>query len=142
MPLARYFLFVGAGLFALLLMSNAYFATSPVTKSAEDGSPAVRIHSDRKWPERIVFDTIASPVIPRQIASKDSVVAPALVADMPATARGAMAQLLPPNAIEPPHAQKMRDAKLQRHRRIAHRRAIPPTVRVARQWKVERFGFW
>lgn len=142
MPLARYFLFVGAGLFALLLMSNAYFATSPVTKSAEDGSPAARIHSDRKWPERIVFDTIASPVIPRQIASKDSVVAPALVADMPATARGAMAQLLPPNAIEPPHAQKMQDAKLQRHRRIAHRRAIPPTVRVARQWKVERFGFW
>lgn len=142
MPLARYFLFVGAGLFALLLMSNAYFATSQVTESAEDGSPAAGIHSDRKWPERIVFDPIASPVIPPQIASKDSVVAPALVADMPATARGAMAQLRPPHAIEPPDAQKMRDAKLQRHRRVAHRRAIPPTVRVARQWKVERFGFW
>lgn len=141
MPLARYFLFVGAGLFALLLVSSAYLATSQVTESAEDISPVIRIHSDRKWPERIVFDTSAPLAIPPQVSSKAGVAASALVADTPATARDAMAQLLPPNAIRPPPAQKMRDARPQRNRKIAHRRAMPPTFQVARQWRFfEGFG--
>ncbi len=141
MPLARYFLFVGASLFALLLVSSAYFARSQVTDSAEDTSPVIRIHSDRTWPERIVFDTSAPLVIPPQVSSKAGVAAPALAADMPATARDAMALLPPPNAIQLPLAQKVRDTKPQRNRKIAHRRTMPPAFQVARQWRFfEGFG--
>ena len=57
MPLTRYFCFVGGILLALLLISDAYFPKLPVAHSANTVSYIIRIHSDRKWPERIVYDT-------------------------------------------------------------------------------------
>jgi hypothetical protein len=59
MPVLRYFLYVGGALIALLLVCNALLPQEPVTTSLASGAdaPVVRIHSDQKWPERVVFDT-------------------------------------------------------------------------------------
>jgi len=59
MPLFRYFLFVGGTLIALLFVVNAAVPAIPLPENLTSGSdrPAIRIHSDRKLPERVVFDT-------------------------------------------------------------------------------------
>ena len=64
MPLARYFLWVGGVLLALLFVADARLPALPVAEATTDvPSPIIRIHSERKWPDRIVFDTNAP--IPR-----------------------------------------------------------------------------
>jgi hypothetical protein len=59
MPLARYFSFVGGVLLTLLFILDAYLPKIPVREKATANLPIIRIHSERKWPERIVFDTSA-----------------------------------------------------------------------------------
>jgi hypothetical protein len=61
MPILRYFVVVGAVLLGLMLVADRYFALPPVAEVAATASPLdrsiLRIHSDQKLPERIVFDT-------------------------------------------------------------------------------------
>ena len=71
MPIARYFVFCGGTLLALLLAVNWYFADglagsstlpveyAPTLPQAEDLN--IRIYSDRKWPEKLLLD----PELPR-----------------------------------------------------------------------------
>jgi hypothetical protein len=142
MPLARYFLFVGGLLLALLFVVDATLPTLPVadadrTDTTVDKS-IIRIHSDRKWPERVVFDTSLPTIVPALTVKAEAVVPapppPTLVADASAKARvrEAFAQLVPPEPKKP-------EPKLQRKRKIAKYRAAPPMVQVAQQ---PRFGFF
>jgi len=144
MPLARYFLFVGGVLLALLFISDAYLPKLPVADRANTDLPVVRIHSDRKWPERVVYDTSLPTIIPAQIANTDaSVPAPATVADVSAKAqvREAFAQLQPSDANQlQPSDPKKPEPKLQRKRKIAKRRAAPPMVLVEQQPQFGLFG--
>jgi hypothetical protein len=59
MPLLRYFLFVGGSLLALLFVANAALPAAPVPEGLTSATdlPPVRIRSERKLPERVVFDT-------------------------------------------------------------------------------------
>jgi hypothetical protein len=139
MPLARYFFFVGGVLLALLLISDAYLPKLPVSDRANPDLPVIRIHSDRKWPERIVFNTNLPTIIPPQIANTDSLPAPPTVAGASAKAREAFAQLQPSDANQrQPSEPKKREPTLQRKRKIAKRRAAPPTIRLAQR---PQFGF-
>lgn len=61
MPLAAYFWKVGAALLALLFFADYWLPRAAFPEQATGDRPAIHIHSDQKWPERIVFDT--SPVI-------------------------------------------------------------------------------
>jgi hypothetical protein len=139
MPLARYFVFVGGVLLALLFVVDAVLPQLPAadanrTATAVDRS-IIRIHSDRKWPERVVFDTSIPTIIPPQTAKAEAVVpAPAPVADVSAKVRvrEAFAQFVPPDPKKP-------EPKLQRKRKIAKSRVAPPVVLVAQQ---PRFGFF
>ncbi len=66
MPIARYVVFVGGTLLALLLAVNWYFADgsgatstlpveyAPALPQAEDFD--IRIHSDHRWPEKLLLD--------------------------------------------------------------------------------------
>lgn len=66
MPIARYFVFVGGTLIALLLAVNWYFGDevtvsstlpveyAPALPQAEDFN--IRIHSNHKWPEKLLLD--------------------------------------------------------------------------------------
>ena len=72
MPLARYFLWVESVLLALLFIADACLPNLPAGKPTTDRPPpAIRIHSERKWPERIVFDTSAP--MPRVATDASSV---------------------------------------------------------------------
>jgi hypothetical protein len=138
MPLMRYFLFVGAALLALLFVAGEAFPTLPAVEVSNTAAdlPMIRIHSDRKWPERVVFDTSIPTFVPAQtqIAKNEpGVAAPAQVAVNSAvdgstkvTARDAFAQLVPSDLKKP-------DPKPQRKRRIAKRRVAPPTMLVAQR---------
>src|SRR5262245_51096840 len=57
MPLVTFFCNVGAALLALLLIADFYLPTSPVVQKAAAYPPAIRIHTERKVPEPVVFDT-------------------------------------------------------------------------------------
>jgi len=97
--------------------------------------PAIRIHSDRKWPERVVFDTSIETIVPVQTAKAEADVPPPTpVADVSAKARvrEAFAQFVPTEPKKP-------EAKPQRKRKIAKSRVAPPMVQVAQQ---PRFGFF
>src|SRR5262249_38340708 len=107
MPILRYFLFVGGSLLALLLVANAALPTEPLPSNLTSASdlPPIRIHSDRKLPERVVLDTSAAmpaqaPVAPLAIAQAKPIVQaplPPAMAEMSAKARvrEAFAQLPP-----------------------------------------------
>jgi hypothetical protein len=142
MPLARYFLYLGGIMLALLFILDAFLPRFPV---ADKQKPAyvIRIHSDRKWPERVVYDTNLPTIVPAQIAATEAVVpVPAVDANVSATAnaREAFAQMSPsaPDRVRLP-ASKKREATQQRERKIA-KRTMPRIVLVARQPHFGWFG--
>jgi hypothetical protein len=145
MPLARYFLFVGVALLTLLFVVDAYLPKLPLEQreNAAADLSVIRIHSDRKWPERVVLDTTRPTITPATTAVTEvSVAAPAGVADLPAKVRvqEAFAQLTPTNSdqLHPADSRKA-EPKPQRKRKIVARSYMgPPTILVAQQ---PRFGF-
>jgi hypothetical protein len=144
MPLARYFLSVGGTLLALLFALDAYLPKEPVAKVVSGGfdPSSIRIHSDRKWPERVVFDTSHPPVVPVQTANVEANRPPVAVAEVSAEARAraSFAQLLPPDQKQAElSAPKKPEKKPVQKRRIAKRHAAPPMMLVAQQ---PQFGFF
>jgi hypothetical protein len=139
MPLMRYFVFVGGALLALLFIVTASLPALPVTEAAHATATAdrsiIRIHSDRKWPERVVFDTSQPTITP--VAAPASVVAEADTAPAKAVTplkggvREAYAQL-PTNSarVEPKRQRKS----------VARNNAGQPRIRVAQQPSVAFFG--
>jgi hypothetical protein len=127
MFVARYFLYVGAALLALLFVVSAELPSSPAVEAANTGTDVtIRIHSDRKWPERVVFDTNAPTIVPAptQTASNAPVApAPVQVASVSTkvTARDAFAQLTPADLKKP-------EAKRVQKHKVAKRRVSPPTM--------------
>ena len=102
--------------------------------------PIIRIHSDRKWPERIVFDTSVPTIIPAQIASGEpSILPPETGGDVAVKAREreAFAQLQPSDTKQV--KSRKPEPKSQRKSRIA-RRYVPPHFTSAPQWQFGWFG--
>jgi hypothetical protein len=134
MPVLRYFTYVGAALLALLFIVAEAFPVLPtaqgVTDTAAADVPMIRIHSDRKWPERVVFDTNAPTIVPATVvaAVQAPTPAPAGVADAgtKVTARDAFAQLTPSEL-------KKMNPKPQPKRKIAKRHVAPPPIQVAQR---------
>jgi hypothetical protein len=98
MLVLRYFGFVGGALLALLLVCAATLPKPPATEGTIESTsdvPAIRIHSDRKWPERVVFDTNAAIPAPANTAQPLIRAEQPVSADAAARARLAFAQILP-----------------------------------------------
>lgn len=133
MLVVRYFLYVGGVLLALLFVSDVYLPKPPVVETADTDLPVIRIHSDRKLPERVVFDTSRPTIVPPQTPAVAAIQPSASVAEISAKARvrEAFAQFVTPEPKKPA-------SRLQRKRRIAQRRA-PPMMLVAQQ---PQFGFF
>lgn len=137
MPLARYFFFVGGVLLALLFIVGSVLPQLPTVVGTDigTGKPFVRISSERKWPERVVFDTSTPSIASVPIATTEQAVptpSPEPVAEVSAKARDAFAQLQLTD-------QKKPESKSHRKRRIAKKKFAPPAVLVAQQ---PRFGFF
>ncbi|NWO72597.1 hypothetical protein, partial [Escherichia coli] len=69
MPLARYFVFVGGALMALLFAFDFFspraVADSGIQSAGFVDKSTLRIRSEQKWPERIVFDTTQPTIVPK-----------------------------------------------------------------------------
>ncbi len=145
MPLARYFFFVGAALLALLFIADAYLPKLPVaerTAAVADVS-VIRIHSDRKWPERVVFDTTVPPITPAATATVEAKAsAPANVADVSAKVRvrEVFAQLPLSNQLQPADPRKPEPKPQSKRKTMARSRIGPPMMLVAQQPRVGLFG--
>jgi len=119
MPLLRYFLYVGGALLSLILLANVVLPQEPLpgTLTSATELPPVRIHSDRKLPDRIVFDTSSTvatapvPVLPAPKVAQavTPAPAPAVSAEMSAKARvrEAFAQLPPSEDVSEPKMDQM-----------------------------------
>ena len=66
MPLARYFLLVGGALLVVLLVAGACLPSAPVVEQVETQRTKIRIHTEMKPPERVVFDT-SMPAVTRPL---------------------------------------------------------------------------
>lgn len=137
MPIARYFIFVGSTLAALLFIADWCLPTPPAMfadQLAIDRA-SIRIKSARKWPEKVVLDTsqptIAPPAVEEPAATLPVRLAPDEAGDQ--SNLEAMAQLKPykqPAAVDHPTMQmKRRVARIARSKRAA---GGPVTRRLAR----------
>jgi hypothetical protein len=150
MPVARYFLFVGGVLLALLLAIDTLFPQQAVVASRDASSvdkTVVRIRSDQKPPERVVYDTSLPTIVPPRAVTAQVVMAPVVAPSTPASAdatdqarmRETFAQLVPAETKKP-------EPQVQRKRKVAKSRPAPPMqiaqqpqMRVAQQ---SQFGFF
>jgi hypothetical protein len=134
MPVARYFLFVGGVLLALLFVIDALAPPQLAVASQASSVDRVtlRIRSDQKWPERVVYDT-SLPTITPPAATIQAAAAPPPVVDALAQARvrNSFAQFAPAEA-------KKLELQAPRKRKIAKARPNP-SVRLAQQ---SHFGFF
>jgi len=145
MLLARYFLYVGGALLALLLVVSAELPQAPVTPSTDSAAdmPAIRINSDRKWPAKVVLDTNAPTIVPTQTASNTiDVKAPVVAAQVApqAAAREALAQLAPSDLKKT--SIRKPEPKLRQRHKVARRHIYPPPMMVAQQRPPFGFGFF
>ena len=170
MPVARYFLFVGGVLLALLFAVDALVPQAAVVAGTSLSSSGidkstVRIHSTQKLPERVVYDTSLPTIVPPQI----NAVAAAAPTSAQSRVRDTFAQFIPGDkndARNKPAAEaKVAEAKPEQQaqpvpapkkHKVARSRAHQPTqlqptryaqpgpfqqpYRVAQQQ--QRFGFF
>jgi hypothetical protein len=138
---ARYFLFVGGALLALLVAfdalapkASANNTTDTTQSTAGVDKSTLRIQSNQKWPEKIVFDTTQPTIVPKaapapQVAIADPEPAPEISAK--ARVRETFAQFVP---VEP----KQAETPAPRKRKVAKVRHSQP-MRFAQQ---QRYGFF
>jgi len=139
MPVARYFLFVGGVLLALLLAIDAIVPQQAVvaTQAAPSvNKTVVRIRSDQKLPERVVYDTSLPTIVPPTVTAQ--AVAPPVPAVASADAaaqarvRETFAQFVPGEAKKP-------EPQVQRKRKVAAKTRASQPMRFAQQ---QRYGFF
>jgi len=120
--IGRYIAFVGSLLLAILFIADWYLPMAPTQSvtSPEADKPIIRIKSDRKWPERIVFDTSAPTIVPQ----KPPVVADAPVTNPPREALALLTQVPAVSKTPLPVGTERKVAKRAPHTRwVAYRPA-------------------
>ena len=112
MPFVRYIAFVGSLLVAILFLADWYLPMAPTQSvTSRETEPIIRIKSDRKWPERIVFDTSAPIIVPQT----PPVVADAPVTDPPREAFARLDEQVPAVSKTPPVRTERKVAKRAPH---------------------------
>jgi hypothetical protein len=140
MPVARYFLYVGGILLALLFVLDA-FAPQEIAVASHSApgidKSTVRIHSDQKLPERVVYDTSLPTIVPPIVNVVAAAAPPAPAPDVSAQARvrDTFAQFVPAEA------RKLEQPQAPKKRKIAKARSNPP-MRFAQQQQQPHFGFF
>lgn len=142
MPVARYFLFVGGVLLALLFALDAFVPQQAAVASnsaPEIDKTVVRIRSDQKPPERVVYDMTLPTIVPPAAKTQVAAVPPAPVADANANAqarvRDTFAQFVPTEAKK---LEKPVETQAPRKRKVARSHPAQP-LRFAQQ---QHFGFF
>ncbi|MHC4042585.1 hypothetical protein [Bradyrhizobium sp. 23AC] len=146
MPLLAYFCKVGAALLALLFVADFCLPGVQVAERTTADRATIRIHSDRKLPERVVLDMTAPVIV--AVASAPSITEPpslarteppVIRAETPAVANAlAMAR-----ADSPPReaVEHKRPRKPQHNAPRSKRHPTPQMVLAARQPQFGWFGY-
>ena len=145
MPLARYFLLVGGALLVMLLVAGAWLPSLPVVEQVATQRTKIRIHTEMKLPERVVFDTsmpaVTHPVEPATAEIGTSTLPSA--DDVSAKARQAFAHLQSSDVsrlkvadTKRPELKSVPSQKSETRKRAA----APRKVRLARQHQFVWFG--
>jgi hypothetical protein len=106
MPLMRYFVAVASVLLALLFVADACLPELPTAGKTAALPPGIRIYSDQKWPERIVYDTSVTMVRSAPAANPEAAgSAPPMISVASPKLREALAELpqQPANPKKPQH---------------------------------------
>ena len=148
MPLLAYLWKVGAALLLLLFVADYCLPRSPISEQALADRPTIRIHSDRKWPERIVFDTrsptivAAAPAVklPDVAMSSDVTELPVGRVDNP-TVANALAMLPRPDMRPPESIDRKRQPKISSVAARPRRHVKPQMLLAARQGQFTWLGF-
>jgi len=121
MLVLRYFMYVGGALLALLLLCAAVLPKPPAedsTVASASDVPSIRIHSQQKWPERVVLDTNAQmPTAPANVAQA-TLPTGSDAASAKARVREAFAQL----PVEQPKEQAAAEVKKPEPKPVVKRR--------------------
>jgi len=140
MPVRGYFIWVGGVLLALLLVTDACLPSLPATTTAGTPPPLIRIHTDRKWPERVVYET-SSPMV-RLVAAASPVdsgnSAQPAIANVAPNVRDGFAELRTTDARPSAANPKKLDARPQQ--RMARKHAARPMRLAARRVPFGWFG--
>jgi hypothetical protein len=140
MPVARYFLFVGGVLLALLFALDAFVPQQVAVASNAASSidkTVVRIRSDQKPPERVVYDTSLPTIVPPAVKTQIAAAPPPPAADPTAQVRvrDTFAQFVPSEARK---IEKQIEPQAPRKRKVAKSHPAQP-LRLAQQ---QHFGFF
>jgi len=137
---------MGGALLMALLVAGAYLPSPPVVEQVETRQPKIRIHSDKKLPERVVFDTsmpaVSHPVNP-MTAETEPPSSPLSADDLSAKARQAFARLQSSDTSKAKLAELKRpEFKTSPSRRSETRKRAPTPrkIRLARQPQFDWFG--
>jgi hypothetical protein len=145
MLVVRYFLYVGGALAALLLAASAIAPKPESVNTADSGfdRSVIRIHSQQKLPERVVFDTTAP--VPAAVP-----VAP-IAASVPAPTNTNIAMISPTARVRETFAQFVPAAEPKKPQlktvkaKVVKRRVAPPAMQFAppamQFAQHQRFGF-
>lgn len=142
MPVARYFLFVGGVLLALLFALDA-FAPQQIAV-ASNSAPSidktvVRIRSDQKPPERVVYDTSLPTIVPPAAKTQVAAAVPGADINAQARVRDTFAQFVPAEAKKLDRHLEPQAPRKRKVVRVAKARPAQP-VRLAQQQ--QHFGFF
>ena len=138
---------MGGALLMALLVAGAYLPSPPVVEQVETRQTKVRIHSDKKLPERVVFDT-SMPAVTRPLGPvRAETGAPSLPSadDVSTKARMAFAHLQSSDVSKSKLADTKKRPELKsapsRKSETRKRAAAPRKVRlVARHPQFDWFG--
>ena len=136
MPLMRYFVFVSSVLLALLFIADACLPKLPTAGKTNARPPGVRIYSDQKWPEPIVYDTSATMLRSAPAANPEAAgSAPPTIAVASPKLREALAELQTTDASPPQSA----NPKKPQHK-FAKKHAAKPVRLATRRSPFGWFG--
>ena len=144
MPVMRYFLYVGGALIALLFAVAAILPPEAAVHSAPGvDRSTVRIHSDQKLPERVVYDTMLPAIAPSAKLEIAAVPAAVPAPEISAQTRvsNTFAQFIPG---EPKKAEQKAEQGVLKGEQVAARveQVAPPKKRkIARVHSAPPYGY-
>lgn len=142
MPMLAYLWKVGAALLALLFVADFFLPKAPPAEKTAEDRQAIRIHSDRKWPERVELDTSQPTILPitQPGTSLDRAEPPTIRADTPAVADALAMARTDPRPRETVNRKQPRKAQHIATRPKRH--ASPQMLLAARPGQFAWFGYY
>lgn len=146
MPLLAYFWKVGATLLALLFLADFCLPRTSTIEGTAVDRPTIRIHSDRKWPERVVLDTNSPAIVvvtPSPSITVDHAAPPPVIRPEAPAVANAFAMV---RADSPPRegVERKRPRKTQHAAMRSKQHPTQQTILAARQPQFAWFGqrYW